>query len=97
MIRINETTLFEWADASAHATIKRWLDRGDGVAVYENQDLGARNLGHRQFMSYGSSAALIEQAEPPERCPDIAGKSPNWAYYLTATCKRQAQTDAPCP
>ena len=33
---MTETELFGLLDPSHHATVKRWLDRGDGVAVYEN-------------------------------------------------------------
>jgi hypothetical protein len=91
---LTEEALFQMLDTSHHATIKRWLDRGDGVAVYENQDLGSPRLGHQQFMSYGSPAAQIETAEPPERCPDMVGRAPNWAYLLVGTCKREGSTSA---
>lgn len=85
---VDEVTLFGMVDPDHHTKVRKWLDRGDGVAVYENHDLGSRNIGHKQFMSYGSPAALIEQPVPPERCPDIVGRAPNWAYCLKATCKR---------
>lgn len=62
----------------------RWLERGDGVAVYENLLMGSGNFGHKQFCSYGSQAAQIPTGDdgPPQRMPDI-GK-PNWAYHLAA-------------
>lgn len=85
---LTEEALFKMLDPNHHATVKRWLDRGDGVAVYENQALDSSGLGHKQFMSYGSPAAQIETPEPPERCPDLTGRSPNWAYTLVGTCKR---------
>lgn len=66
--------------------ITRWLDRGDGCAVYENQDFGSRDLGDRQFCSYGSTAAQLEVPVPPVRMPDI-GSSINWRYQLVAVCK----------
>lgn len=86
--KIDEDTLLGMLDVAHHALIKTWLDRGDGVAVYENHNLGSPNAGHQQFMSYGSPAAQIEQEEPPSQCPDIKSRAPNWAYYLVATCKR---------
>lgn len=41
-------------------TINRWLERGDGVAVYQNEDLGHPELGKRQFVSFGSRNAQLE-------------------------------------
>jgi hypothetical protein len=37
-----------------------WLARGDGAAIYENQDLGHPELGSCQIVSYGSPAAQLE-------------------------------------
>lgn len=65
----------------AWTTVQRWFDRGDGVAVYENHDLGHPELGHRKFLSYGSADAQLETDEPPERLPDIGGAI-NWRYQL---------------
>ena len=64
--------------------ILRWLERGDGVAVYENQDFGHPDLGHLQFVSYGSPAAQLETDVPPQRLPDI-GNAINWRYQLVFT------------
>ncbi len=75
--------LFENLDPAHHATVQRWLDRGDGVAVYENKALDSASLGHRKFESFGSPDAQIEVAEPPTRMPDLGG-SINWAYQLEA-------------
>jgi len=61
----------------------KWLERGDGVAVYENQDPGSANVGHKKFCSFGSPAAQLEQSEPPQRMPDIGAL--NWAYRLVAS------------
>lgn len=78
---------------SEHAMelIQRWVDRGDGCAVYENHDLSSAGAGHKQFVSYGSNAAQLPTrrvgeangrwAEPPQKLPDIAG-SINWRYQL---------------
>lgn len=60
-----------------------WLERGDGVAVYENVDLGHPGLGHKQFVSFGSPKAQLEVEEPPTRMPDI-GAQINWRYHLKA-------------
>lgn len=84
--------LVEWndkvIDESFFETINRWLDRGDGAAVYQNVDLSSLALGHCTIMSYGSSIAQIEEPEPPSRMPDIRGRQPGWRYYLLATIKR---------
>jgi hypothetical protein len=68
-------------DPTHVATVNRWLTRGDGVAVYRNEDLGSRNVGHCQFVSFGSPAAQLETDTPPQRLPDI-GSSINWRYQL---------------
>jgi hypothetical protein len=78
--------LFKTLDPGHHATVQRWLDRGDGVAVYENKDLGHPDLGHRKFASYGSPAAQLEAEEAPERLPDIGGQI-NWRYALVGTVR----------
>lgn len=87
LTHMDESTLFEMIDPAHHATVRKWLDRRDGVAVYENQALDSSNLGHRKFTSYGSTAAQLEVEVPPERLPDIGGQI-NWAYRLTGTCRR---------
>lgn len=65
----------------AVATVNRWLARGDGIAIYENVDLGSPDVGHRKFVSYGSTAAQLETETPPSRLPDI-GDQIHWRYYL---------------
>lgn len=74
----------EEALEDAARLINGWLERGDGVAVYENADLGHPSLGHKQFVSYGSSAAQLETDVPPQRLPDI-GQLVFWRYQLIAT------------
>jgi hypothetical protein len=66
------------------ATVQRWLDRGDGAAVYENHDLGHPDAGMPKIVSYGSPAAQLEMAFPPERLPDIGGEI-GWRYVLIGT------------
>jgi hypothetical protein len=61
-----------------------WLKRGDGIAIYQNHDLGHPMLGHRQIVSYGSEHAQLEVDEPPYRLPDI-GNQINWRYVLVGT------------
>lgn len=65
-------------------TVNNWLARGDGLAVYENSELGHPELGHKQFVSFGSRAAMLEVPEPPTTLPDI-GDSINWRYQLVGT------------
>ena len=65
------------------AKANRWLERGDGIAVYRNEDLGHPEVGTIQFVSYGSEAAQLEVDEPPQTLPDIGGRI-NWRYRLVA-------------
>jgi hypothetical protein len=73
-------------DPEHHGTVQKWLDRGDGCAVYENAELGHPEAGHRQFISFGSPVAQIETDPPPNRLPDI-GAAINWRYYLVGTLR----------
>ena len=73
---------------NARRTITRWLERGDGCAVYENKDLGSSSVGHKKFVSYGSQAAQLEMGAPPKKLPDIGGQI-NWRYQLIGTCQRK--------
>jgi hypothetical protein len=72
---------------AAQNLISRWLDRGDGAAIYENHDLGHPALGSCQITSFGSPLAQLETDNPPERLPDI-GNQVNWRYVLVGTCRR---------
>ena len=62
-------------------TITKWVVRGDGVAVYENVEIGNPEAGHHQYLSFGSKAAQLESVMPPEQLPDIGGAI-NWRYRL---------------
>lgn len=62
--------------------INRWLGRGDGAAVYTNEDFGHPDLGQIQIVSFGSGAAQLEMDVPPETLPDIGGVI-NWRYRLS--------------
>lgn len=62
-----------------------WIERGDGIAMYENADLKHPNLGDKRFVSYGSAAAQLETDTPPQTLPDGIGGTINWRYTLTGT------------
>ena len=66
--------------------LKSWLERGDGIALYENRAIDSTHVGAKKWVSYGSSRAQLETDEPPRRLPDI-GKQINWAYQLVGTCR----------
>jgi hypothetical protein len=74
--------------------VNKWLARGDGVAVYQNQDLSHPEIGHRQYLSYGSPEAQLEVDEPPERMPDI-GQAINWRYTLVGKHRGEPLTYVP--
>jgi hypothetical protein len=64
--------------------IERWLERGDGAAIYENHDLGSPEIGMPKIVSYGSPRSQLETDEPPTTLPDI-GNAINWRFQLVAT------------
>lgn len=70
--------------ASTIQSIDGWTDRGDGCAVYRNEDIGHPDLGRMKFVSFGSEAAQLEVSEPPSTLPDI-GEEINWRYQLFGT------------
>ena len=71
--------------------IDHWLARGDGVAVYENHELGHPELGHKQVVSFGSHLAQLEvyEVDLPVRLPDIGGRI-NWRYLLVGVYTGEA-------
>lgn len=69
--------------------IDQWVGRGDGCAVYRNEDLGSQALGHLKFVSFGSDACQLPVPVPPARLPDIGGDI-NWRYVLYGTYKPDA-------
>jgi hypothetical protein len=67
--------------------IERWLQRGDGAAIYTNHDLGSASVGEPRIVSYGSPAAQLEVSEPPEQLPDgLPAGAINWRFRLEAVC-----------
>jgi hypothetical protein len=90
------TTLREWGgvDDSPEAQewlnntvsqMNKWLQRGDGIAVYENQELGHPEMGDKKFTSFGSAEAQLETDTPPSQLPDGVGNTINWRYRLIGT------------
>lgn len=61
-----------------------WFERGDGAAIYQNNDLGHPEAGDVVIASYGSPLAQLEVADtPPWRLPDgLRGGQVNWRYIL---------------
>jgi hypothetical protein len=64
--------------------IDDWITRGDGCAIYRNEDLGHPEQGHLKFVSFGGPEAQLEVPEPPKQMPDI-GDEINWRYQLLDT------------
>ena len=72
------------------ALVQGWLDRGDGVAVYENVALDSSHLGTRYYVSFGSAAAQfanMDASDLPDPFPDTPRRL-NWAYRLKAVVLR---------
>jgi hypothetical protein len=66
--------------------VNTWLGRGDGIAVYENHDLGHPGLGHKVFLSFGSPDAQIESDDLPQFCPiQLPHGLMHWRYVLVGT------------
>lgn len=74
----------------ALGVVRRWLDRGDGAAVYRNaliQPPSAGDIGPLyKIASFGSAAAQIESATPPQRLPDTE-RERHWNYTLDSVCR----------
>lgn len=73
--------------------VNRILERGDGVAVYQNADLTHPEIGRRLTYSFGSKAAQFEDIQSPDDLPTtlpdglaqhITGGI-NWRYQLVGT------------
>lgn len=68
--------------------VNQWLEDGKGVAIYENVDLGHPEIGHRQYVTFGTPKAQLAWTAP-ERLPDI-GDAINWRYMLVGTYRGPA-------
>lgn len=63
--------------------INKWLVRGDGAAIYQNELIGASPL-DTEIVSFGSPKTQLETESPPSQMPDI-GNRINWRYWLAGT------------
>lgn len=77
------TEMSEMVGAESIEKVNVWLARGDGIAVYENQDLNAPDSGERKFFSFGSGEAVF-LGVLPDRLPDFPGEI-NWRFILVGT------------
>lgn len=94
IISSNELGLL--VNAESHPIVNRWLARGDGVACYSNHAFDSGMFGHRIFLSYGSPAAQIETALPPDACPVQGhGMSTAWMYRLESRCPKGSEPISP--
>ena len=67
--------------------LDEWTERGDGCAVYRNEDLGHPQMGHLKFASFGGPVAMFRDP-PPSRLPDMPGEI-NWRYALIGTYRKE--------
>lgn len=75
--------------AEITAQVNRWLERGDGIAVYENWDMGHPDLGELRLISYGSGESALKSDTPPNILPDWPGVI-NWRYSLVGTYRGES-------
>jgi len=87
--RLTADEVRERLDPEHYEQVNTWLARGDGVAIYENEDLGHPQLGHVKAVSYGSIAAWLGIVAPPRILPDTPTEL-NWRYCLIGTYKGEA-------
>ena len=64
---IDEATLFGILEPEHCEIVRRWLDRGDGVAVYGYPIPDSPDGGALRFLSYGSNMAQWYGSVPPEQ------------------------------
>ena len=88
--QITREALFTMLNPVHHKLVQRWLDRGDGCAVYVNAELGHPGQGDRQFLSFGSDAAQIESDTPPQT------DARPWGRYQLALPTRRRDTLIGC-
>lgn len=68
-------------------TIRKWIDRGDMVLVYENKEIGNPNLGHLIIMPCDASQRPLVKIG--DRAPDTSAGM-GWRYGLIA-CTRNIE------
>jgi len=59
--------------------LEKWIDKGDKVAVYKNEDLSSPEVGHKVFLRVGKGATL---KKAPKRMPDNPIIPRAWRYRL---------------
>jgi hypothetical protein len=68
-------------------TYTRWLSDGETwIGVFENQDLGHRDMGRRIAIPY-DRAQWEKAAIGKDRAPDHGSIGLGWRYVLIAKCK----------
>jgi hypothetical protein len=79
---ITRDELLMFVNPEVGVVLGEWLDDGRSVACYQNHDMGHSEIGHRKFMSYGTSDSTFR--DPPDILPDT--DEINWRYVLTEVC-----------
>ncbi len=78
-------------EESPAARFERWFADGDTTAcVFENKDLGHRDIGRRIVLPYTKEAAA-GMAIGTSRAPDMAAIGLGWRYVLVARCTTPAE------
>lgn len=81
--------------ARAVGNFNRIISRGDGIAVYENAEIGHPEAGHRKYVSYGGTPeAQLAGFTPPQRLPDFPSEI-NWRYQLAGMCREPVPAPPP--
>jgi len=84
MKQLQRTSIEELIPAPFRPQANRWLNRGDGIAVYQNQHEEHPEFGRLQLVSFGSTDAQFPTSTPPVQMPDL-GDEHNWRYRLIGT------------
>ncbi len=74
---------------------QRWLERGDGIAVYRCELMDHSEFGHLRYYSFGSPEAQIPGDTPAKRCPVGRGSVVDSAYFLVAVHRPAKPVDFP--
>lgn len=67
------------ASPGAKPTMQKWLDRGDSIAVFRNEDLGHYDIGRTVFLPIAKS---VEVKIGETRAPDHQDYGLGWRYLL---------------
>lgn len=69
------------ADEEVLAKLQDFLKAGHFIGVYENQDLGHPELGHKKFWAGGNGFTVPSPDRFPKCLPDTQTEI-NWRYWL---------------